>query len=117
MTDQPTDDLGFVDPCTIPDRMHFDARALLAHVVTDAPDHRAGEIDRQCRTFIDPAHIGQISRPLIAVLELQILDSEFGVLAIGFDGDAQPFVSFEKDFLVSDSGLIETRWDSWQIAP
>jgi hypothetical protein len=54
---------------------------------------------------------------LVAVLELEVLDSELGVFAVRLDRNAQPFVGLEEDFLIGNGGLIELARDLRDIAP
>jgi hypothetical protein len=60
--------------------MDLDTRSLLAHVVHNTPDHCASVIDGQRRSALDLAHVVEIIRPLLAVLELKGYDSVLSVL-------------------------------------
>src|SRR6185369_530721 len=63
------------------------------------------------------ALVVEIIRPLIAVLELQILDGVLGVLAVGLDGNAHPLIALHPDLLVGDGGFIEFAWNLRQAGP
>lgn len=86
--------------------MHFDARALLTHVVHHTPNECPGVIDRQRGALTDFAEVIEIIGPLLAVLELECEYRSLAVFPFGLLGDTQPFSALGKDLCIRVRRLV-----------
>ena len=104
--DRPTDYVGDVLGRPITYGVHLDARALQPHVVDDTLHERVRVVDRQARPLVDPALVVEVVGPLLAVAELERIDSRLPVVALRLHGDLEARAALLEDLLVAHGGGV-----------